>query len=159
MTPKPDSSPTSSQLAIVDKATDLLDTKFVIPGTNLRFGADFLLGLVPGVGDAISLGISGLLIATMAKHGASGKLVARMLANVGLDALVGTIPLAGNAFDLVFKANTRNVELMRQYYEEDRHKGSVWPVVFGVVLVMTLIFAAIVTLGFVIVGSIANAFF
>lgn len=159
MTPKPDSSPTSSQLAIVDKATDLLDTKFVIPGTNLRFGADFLLGLMPGVGDAISLGISGLLIATMAKHGASGKLVARMLANVGLDALVGTIPLAGNAFDLVFKANTRNVELMRQYYEEDRHKGSVWPVVFGVVLVMTLIFAAIVTLGFVIVGSIANAFF
>lgn len=159
MTPKPDSSPTSSQLAIVDKATDLLDTKFVIPGTNLRFGADFLLGLVPGVGDAISLGISGLLIATMAKHGASGKLVARMLANVGLDALVGTIPLAGNAFDLVFKANTRNVELMRQYYDEDRHKGSVWPVVFGVVLVMTLIFAAIVTLGFVIVGSIANAFF
>lgn len=159
MTPKPDSSPTSSQLAIVDKATDLLDTKFVIPGTNLRFGADFLLGLVPGVGDAISLGISGLLIATMAKHGASGKLVARMLANVGLDALVGTIPLAGNAFDLVFKANTRNVELMRQYYEEDRHKGSVWPVVFGVVLVMTLIFAAIVTLGFVIVGSIAKAFF
>lgn len=159
MTPKPDSSPTSSQLAIVDKATDLLDTKFVIPGTNLRFGADFLLGLVPGVGDAISLGISGLLIATMAKHGASGKLVARMLANVGLDALVGTIPLAGNAFDLVFKANTRNVELMRQYYDEDRHKGSVWPVVFGVVLVMTLIFAAIVTLGFVIVGSIAKAFF
>lgn len=139
------------QLAMVDRVTDLLDTKFRIPGSNVRFGADFLMGLVPGFGDAISLAISGLLIATMAKHGASGRLVARMLGNVGLDAVVGTIPLAGNLFDLVFKANTRNVNLMREFYDQGQHRGSAWPMVIAVIAVMTLIFVTILAIGFFVV--------
>jgi len=129
----------------VDRLTDLLDTKFLIPGTNIRFGLDFLLGLIPGFGDAVSLAISGVMIATMARHGVSARLVARMLFNVLLDAVVGTIPLLGNVFDLFFKANTRNLQLMRQYYEKDLHRRSVWPVVFAVILVITfLVFAAFV---------------
>lgn len=137
---------TERQLAVpelkwVDGFSRLLDTKFKIPGTDIRFGADFLLGLVPGAGDLISLGMSGVLVATMAKNGASGMLVARMLVNVALDALVGTIPVVGNIFDLVYKANYRNALLMREYYEEGEHQGSVWPVVLGVVITMVAIFA------------------
>lgn len=121
------------ELAWVEAWTDLLDTKFTIPGTKIRFGADFLMGLVPGIGDALSLGFSGVLIATMANHGASKLLVARMLLNVFLDTLVGTVPILGNVFDLFYKANYRNMKLMREHYHDGKHAGSVWPLVIGVV--------------------------
>ena len=65
----------AAELAWVVTWTDLLDTKFTIPGTKIRFGADFLMGLVPGIGDALSLEFSGVLIAPRAKHGASKSLV------------------------------------------------------------------------------------
>ncbi|WP_420461110.1 DUF4112 domain-containing protein [Neolewinella sp.] len=121
------------QLRWVDTFSRTLDTKFRIPGTDLRFGLDFILGLVPGAGDILSLGMSGTLVATMAKHGASPLLVARMMVNVILDAFIGSIPILGNIFDLLYKANYRNAELMREYYEEGKHQGSVWPVVLAVI--------------------------
>ena len=123
----------SREMAWVDRCSRLLDTKFRIPGTNVRFGADFLLGLVPGAGDVLSMAFSGLLIATMAKHGASGRLLARMVVNVVVDTVVGAVPILGNIFDLFYKANYRNAKLMREYYDFDRHQGSVWPVVATVV--------------------------
>ncbi|MEM6769824.1 MAG: DUF4112 domain-containing protein [Bacteroidota bacterium] len=124
------------QLQWVDKASQLLDTKFRIPGTDIRFGADFLLGLFPGAGDLISYGFSGILVITMARHGASPMLAARMLLNIALDALVGTVPVLGNIFDLFYKANYRNVELMKEFYAEGAHQGSVWPVVLGVIVAL-----------------------
>ena len=124
---------TVPQLRWVDTFSRTLDTKFRIPGTDLRFGLDFILGLVPGAGDILSLGMSGTLVATMAKHGASPLLVARMMVNVILDAFVGSIPVLGNIFDLLYKANYRNAELMREYYEEGKHTGNVWPVVLAVI--------------------------
>lgn len=129
------------QLKWIDGFSRLLDTKFRIPGTDMRFGLDFILGLVPGAGDLISLGMSGVLVATMARNGASPRLAGRMLFNVGLDAIVGSVPIIGNIFDLVYKANYRNAVLMREYYEEGQHQGSVWPVVIGVVVGIVLIFA------------------
>ena len=137
------------QLQWVDRASDLLDTKFRIPGTDIRFGADFLLGLFPGAGDLISYGFSGVLVITMARHGASPLLEAKMLFNIALDALVGTIPLLGNIFDLFYKANYRNVELMKEFYVEGAHFGSVWPVVLGVIV------SLIAILLFVVWGIIA----
>jgi len=88
--------------------------------------------------------MSGVLIATMAKNGASPRLAAKMLFNVGLDAIVGTVPIVGNIFDLVYKANYRNAVLMREYYQEDQHQGSVWPVVIGVLLGIVVIFALMI---------------
>lgn len=126
----------------VDQYTHLLDTKFRIPGTRIRFGADFLLGLIPGAGDAISLAMSGLLIATMAKNGASVRLVLRMLGNVIVDAVVGSIPVAGNAFDLFFRANSRNLRLMREHYDEGKHNAHAWPIVLGIGVVVVVVFAA-----------------
>lgn len=138
----------NSELSWVDGATRLLDTKFRIPGTQTRFGVDFLLGLIPGVGDVTSMGFSGLLVATMAKNGASPRLVARMMINVALDTCVGSIPVLGNLFDLFYKANSRNLLLMREYYEHDKHRGSVWPVVFAVIVAMLCLLAAVVTMLF-----------
>ncbi|MEM6691173.1 MAG: DUF4112 domain-containing protein [Planctomycetota bacterium] len=136
----------SPQMEWVDQFTRTLDTRLRIPGTNIRFGVDFILGLVPGAGDFISLCLSGLLILTMAKNGATPKLVAKMLGNVLLDAIAGTVPFIGNVFDLVFKANTRNLLLMREYYEEDQHRGPIWPIVLGISLVLLLIGLLIVWL-------------
>lgn len=131
--------PHAKDLTWADQFSDLLDTRFVIPGTNIRFGADFLLGLVPGVGDVISLGFSGVLIATLVNRGASTLLVLRMLINVLLDTIVGSIPILGNLFDLFYKANRRNLILMREHYDEGKHSGSAWPLVALIVGTLLLV--------------------
>lgn len=135
----------SPELLWVDTASRFLDSKYRIPGTNIRFGADFLLGLFPGAGDLISMGFSGILIATMAKNGASAMLVFRMLMNVAVDTLVGTIPILGNFFDLFYKANRRNVVMMRDYYVAGKHRGSVWPILVGVVVFFVVLFTTTVS--------------
>lgn len=142
----------------VDQFSQLLDTKFRIPGTKIRFGADFLMGIIPGVGDAASLGLSGLLIATMAKNGASTRLVLKMLGNVGLDAVVGTVPILGNVFDLFFKANTRNLDLMREYYDEDKHTGSVWPILLAIAVVLILVFVIVLLMLAYLVSIVRRLF-
>lgn len=132
------------QLQWVDRFTGLLDTKYRIPFTKLRFGGDFILGLVPGAGDLLSLGLSGVLVATMAKNGASPLLVLKMLFNVGLDATVGSIPLLGNIFDLYYKANTRNLNLMREHYAQGKHTGSIWPSLILIAVVLLLILGVMI---------------
>lgn len=145
------------QLQWVDRASDLLDTKFRIPGTDIRFGVDFLLGLFPGAGDLISYGFSGILVITMARHGASPMLAAKMLFNVALDALVGSVPVLGNIFDLFYKANYRNVELMKEFYAEGEHSGSVWPVVIGVIVSLLAILFFVVWGIIALLGGVLSA--
>ncbi len=146
------------QLRWVDSFSRVLDTKFRIPGTSIRFGLDFILGLVPGAGDILSLGMSGTLVATMAKNGASPRLVARMLVNVVLDAVVGSIPVLGNIFDLFYKANYRNAELMREYYDEGKHTGSVWPVVIAVIASILVIMIVLVWVTIELIEFLFNLF-
>lgn len=134
----------NDQLRWVETATRWMDSRFRIPGTNIRFGADFLLGLIPFAGDAISVAMSGVLVATMARNGASGRLVARMLTNVAIDGIIGAIPLVGDLFDLGFKANRRNLRLMREYYDEGKHQGSAWPIIIVVAVVVLLLIGLLI---------------
>ena len=113
----------------VEAVAELLDSRFRIPGTDIRFGLDAVAGLVPVGGDAVSFLASGALVLTMARHGASPRLVARMLLNIAIDGILGSVPLLGDLFDLAFKANDRNVQLLKEHYAEGRHQGSAWPVV------------------------------
>jgi hypothetical protein len=126
--------PRGEKLKWVDQVTKLMDNQFRLPGTNWRFGLDPILGLLPVVGDLASFGVSAMLILTMARHGASGKLVALMLLNVGVDVLIGSIPVLGNIFDFAFKANERNVRLLRAHYDEGKYQGSGKNIVIGVVI-------------------------
>jgi len=128
----------------LDTLVDLLDSRFRIPGTNIRFGWDVLLGLVPYVGDVVTLALSGLLVIAMARHGVSGMVVVKMLGNILLDAVVGTIPLLGDIFDVQFKANRRNYRLLREYYHTGQHRGSAWPVVIGVIAALVLMLVGVV---------------
>ncbi len=102
------------QLAHLDFIADLLDSRFVIPGTNIHFGLDGLIGLIPGIGDLISAFISLYLIQRAARLGLSPWIKARMLWNVALDTIIGAVPVLGDAFDVGFKSNRRNIALVRK---------------------------------------------
>lgn len=129
----------SPELLWVERVSKLLDSKFRIPGTNIRFGLDPIFGLFPVAGDLGAMLISLSLIYTMYQNGASGKLVAKMILNVLIDALFGSIPVLGAIFDIYYKANNRNVKLLKQYYEEGKHHGSATGVVVSVLFVTILI--------------------
>ncbi len=131
--------------------TRLLDDQFRIPGTSLRFGFDFLLGLVPGAGDLLSFSISGLLVLTMVRYGASGMLVVKMILNLLVDAVLGAVPVLGNVFDFGFKANRRNLRLLDQYYTAGKHRGSAWWVVG---LVFAILLGLVITLVFLFVALV-----
>lgn len=117
------------ELRWMDRLADWLDNRYRIPGTNIRFGLDFLIGLVPYIGDVISFGISALLVVAMSRRGASGMVLVKMVWNILLDGAVGTIPLLGDIFDLRYRANLRNLNLLREHYREGKHGGSAWWVV------------------------------
>lgn len=129
------------ELRWMDDLARWLDNKFRIPGTNIRFGADFLIGLVPYAGDVISFGISALLVLAMSQRGASGMVLVKMVWNILLDGAVGTIPLLGDIFDLRYRANLRNINLLREHYREGKHGGSAWWVVVLLVVVLIGLFA------------------
>ena len=102
----------------VETLSSVLDSKFRIPGTQIRFGVDAVLGIVPGIGDSIGLIASAAVISQAIGLGARGFTLARMFANVGVDALVGSIPLLGTLFDVVFRANERNVRLLARHVDD-----------------------------------------
>ena len=128
------------ELRNVDRLSRLLDSKFRIPGTSIRFGADFLIGLIPYGGDILSFLMSGALVVTMAQHGASGKLVAKMLFNILLDTTVGAVPVLGDIFDLFYKSNRRNYHLLREHYAVGAHSGSAKGVIIGTIVALILLF-------------------
>jgi hypothetical protein len=92
-----------------------LDSAIVVPGTRFRVGLDALIGLVPGIGDLIGTAISAYIVAAAARRGLPSSVLLRMALNVGLEALVGVVPIVGDLFDAAWKANQRNVALLRQY--------------------------------------------
>ena len=90
----------------------ILDEAIRIPGTNIRVGLDAVLGLIPGGGDLATGLVSGLIMLQAARAGAPGSVLARMLGNVAVDVVIGSIPLIGDVFDVVWRANTKNVRLL-----------------------------------------------
>src|SRR6185295_17215121 len=108
----------AERIARLDALANLLDTAFIIPGTNIRFGFDALIGLVPGIGDTITTLISLYIVHEARQLGAPPHLIARMLGNVAIDGIVGAVPLFGDAFDVFWRANRRNVKLLRDYLDE-----------------------------------------
>ena len=126
----------------------LMDSQFRIPGTDVKFGLDALLGLIPGAGDFATFLISGYMVTVMAKNGASGFVLARMVLNIVIDSLIGSIPILGDIFDVAFKANQRNMALMQQHYVEGRHKGGAWKVIVPVLLMLLIIIGGLAWLAY-----------
>jgi hypothetical protein len=105
------------RLARLDALARLLDVAFVLPGTNIRYGVDGIVRLIPVVGDLIASAFSLWLVREARTLGAPWHVTARMLANVALEGTVGMVPIAGDAFDVMFRANMRNMRLLRNWME------------------------------------------
>jgi hypothetical protein len=100
----------------LDRLATVFDTAFILPGTHVRFGVESLLRLVPGIGDAAASALSCYLLYEAHRLGVPRLLFARMAANVLLEGTLGAVPFAGDAFDVFFRANRRNVALLRRHF-------------------------------------------
>lgn len=100
----------------LDRLATLLDTAFVIPGTNIRFGADALIGLAPGIGDSVTTALAAYIVYEAHRLGVSRRVLIRMIGNVAIDGIVGAVPVFGDLFDVAFRANRRNVRILREHF-------------------------------------------
>jgi hypothetical protein len=136
----------NKHLEWVQRITHLMDSRFTLPGTNFRFGLDPIIGLVPFLGDGVSLMISGLLVSSLWRYNASGEVKARLLVNVLLDFAIGSIPIIGSIFDFFFKANERNLKLIKAHYEEGAYQGDGKRVVWTTALIVIVVIGAVLYL-------------
>jgi Domain of unknown function (DUF4112) len=111
-----------ARIARIDALATLLDTALVIPGTGVRFGLDALIGFFPVVGDTITTTLSLFIVHEAYQLGAPAHVIARMLGNVVLDGVLGAVPLVGDAFDVLWRANRRNVRLLMEWLEHERRR-------------------------------------
>lgn len=99
----------------VEALVELMEQRFKVPGTNLRFGLDALIGLVPGIGDFVGAVVGVVVVIEALRHRVPLGVVARMLFNLWLDGAIGAIPVLGDLWDFYFKAHRRNLELLQQH--------------------------------------------
>lgn len=135
----------SRALTEVETLAWILDNSIPVPGTGgRRFGIDAIIGFVPVVGDLVSGGIGLFVVWRASRLGLPRVVVARMLANSAIDLAIGSIPVLGDAFDLWFKANTRNIGLMRRHLEHpEASTRDEWLVLLGLVGVVVLVVALV----------------
>jgi hypothetical protein len=118
--------PRRERIARIDALATLLDTAFILPGTNVRFGLDAIVGLVPGIGDVITTAMSLYIVHEARQVGAPRHIILRMLANVVLDGIVGAAPVVGDAFDVLWRANRRNMRLLQNWLDREGRYGAVF---------------------------------
>lgn len=140
-----------ARLAALKHVSRLLDSAFEVPGTRYRIGLDPIIGLVPGIGDLISPLFAVVMLWQSRDLGLPRVVQLRMLLNVAIDAIVGAIPILGDAFDFAWKSNDMNMVLLERHAYEERAASPVdWLFVLGII-VLVLIVAA---LPFVVLGYI-----
>jgi hypothetical protein len=129
----------------------LLDSSIRLPG-GYRIGLDGILGLVPGVGDLVAALLSSYIVVEAARLRVPGSVLLRMVSNIGLELVIGVVPVLGDLFDLVFKANERNVRLIGNWLDQphETQRESRW----GVVAVL-LILGLLLALAIALVGGLA----
>jgi Domain of unknown function (DUF4112) len=107
----------------IERLAKLMDTAWGIPFTKWRFGFDSVVGLIPGAGDAVNLGVSIYTLMLARKLAAPNNLLLKMAANSGVDFGLGSVPILGDIFDMFFKSNTRNLKLLTEYLASQNGKS------------------------------------
>jgi hypothetical protein len=113
--PGPKPGPSSEQLLLARFLADLLDQRFNIPGTSIRIGLDPIIGLIPGVGDAIANLAGSAILVIAARIGVPKVVLLRMGLNIATNAALGSVPILGDVFSIWFKSNARNAQLLERY--------------------------------------------
>jgi len=133
------------QLVNIKKFAKLLDSQFEIPNTNFKFGIDPLLNFIPYIGSYTGI-FTGFAIILMArKNGAGSKVLLKMSGNIFIDFLVGLIPILGHFGDFFIKCNDRNVKLLEEHFNENKHPGSGKGIILGIIFAF-LLFLILATL-------------
>jgi hypothetical protein len=147
--------PRDSDLARARALARVLDSAVGIPGTPLRIGLDAVLGVIPGAGDVLGAALSGYIVLAAVRRGVPRAVLWRMLANVAIDTGFGAVPLVGDLFDVAWRSNTRNVDLLERYSRSPAEvaKSSRW---FGIIVVavILLLLVGIATLGILIARAV-----
>ena len=108
----------------VEAMEALLEGLFVIPGTRRRVGLDSLVGLIPVVGDLLTAGMGAWIVWEARNLGMSKWQIWRMVGNLGVDTALGAVPLVGDAFDFLFRSNTRNLKIIKKHLDK-HHPGTI----------------------------------
>ena len=138
----------------LDNLSLYLDGLFRIPGTGWRFGLDALIGLIPNVGDTLTMFPSFYILIAGVRYGVPKITLLRMAFNIGLDYVVGMIPFVGDLFDFVWKSNQQNMDLIRtRATGQTATKGDYW-FVFGIMGFLVLLLAATILVSVYIIGAI-----
>jgi hypothetical protein len=146
----------AERIAGIRRLTRLMDEAVKIPGLGIRVGIDPLLGLIPGIGDVAGAAVGGWIIVSAARLGASRAVLVRMLANLGLDALVGAVPFLGDLFDFAFKAHRRNLRLLEAHIADplETRRRSRRLIGFAVGGVTVLILSLVALVGWVLAAAL-----
>jgi hypothetical protein len=141
-----------------------MDSAFHIPGIGVRFGLDAIIGLVPFLGDTLTSFASLYILNAGRRYGVPRVTMLRMAANIAVDYLVGMIPFVGDAFDVVWKANQKNVALLKRHVqatpaEERRARRGDWLVLIGLVTVLALVLIGAATVAWTLLGWFGHAVF
>jgi hypothetical protein len=133
----------------------VLDNAILIPGLNYRIGLDPLLGLFPGAGDVVSMVLSAYIVVEAARFGLSASTLIRMMLNILLEAILGTVPVVGDAMDFVWKANAQNLALLEAHLDHpDPNQSADRRVVFIVFLILGLMLAGTIALAIVVIRGV-----
>lgn len=109
--------PAVTRLRSLRRLSRLLDNAIGIPGTRFRLGLDPILGLIPGGGDTAGLLLSSYIVLESARLGASKSILGQMVFNILLETVVGTVPVLGDIFDVTWKSNVRNIQLLEEHLQ------------------------------------------
>jgi Domain of unknown function (DUF4112) len=144
----------------LDLLSHVLDDFIKIPGTSIRFGLDGIVGFIPGIGDLIGGIASCIIIIAAWVRGVSYVIVARMVANVAIEVLVGSVPVLGDMFDIAWRANRRNYALLTgSVYEPRKHTMQSWFFLGALCLILAaLVLLPIILLTWVFEGLFHTLF-
>jgi hypothetical protein len=146
----------------LDQLSNLMDGVFRIPGVGWRFGLDAVVGLIPGIGDTATTLVSVYILAAAVRYRVPKVTLLRMAANIGIDYLLGAVPVVGDIFDAFWKSNQMNVELLKSRAtvssEEARRggKASDWLFLGLIVLVLMGILGGSLAITFLILQFVAH---
>jgi Domain of unknown function (DUF4112) len=127
-------------LVALRRFAHLMDEAFEIPGTRVRIGLDAIIGLIPGIGDVIGAVMSAWIIVGGVRHRVPARVLMRMVLNVAIDLVFGSVPLAGDVFDFLFEENVKNMRLLEKHRDRRRPPRSSAQMAFLAFLVMAFIF-------------------
>ena len=147
----------SSRVEYLRRITWWMDQGLRVPGTGIRFGLDPIIGLIPGLGDAVGAILGGTILLEAMRSRASHYTLLRMSGNIALDALIGAVPLLGDLFDFGWKANTRNLHLLERHLAAPSHAHGAdrkYAVLVGTVI--ALVTAGLVAGGILLIRAIVS---